>query len=119
MNKKSLGAMVLLVAMCIFTWHWALAFEIMLFEVVAHKFLYPVIADLCSGKWGRDSFKEVLMKDDRLQFGFVISVILYLMIFWGIGSWLINCFGVVSVLMAIVYILMPILGIYKNYQLKK
>ena len=119
MNKKSLGAMILLVAMCIFTWHWALAIEIMLFEAIAHKFLYPAAADLCAGKWSKKSFKELLDKDDELQFGLVICMILYLMILWGIGDWLINCFGIVSVLMAIVYILMPILGIYKNYQLRK
>ena len=115
MEKKSWIATMLLVLMCVFTWHIALAIEIIIFESLAWRYLFPVISDLCAGKWSKDSFKEILLKDQELQLGFIIGAILYLMIFGGIITWLITSFGVVSVLMAIVYILMPVLGIYRNH----
>lgn len=119
MERKSIIAVVLLVLMCVFTWHIGLAIELMLFEALAWRYLFPVISDLCAGKWSKDSIKEILLKDQELQLGFIIGVILYLMILGGIITWLITNFGIISVLMAIVYIIMPVLGIYRNYQIKK
>lgn len=118
MEKKSWIAIMLLVSMCVFTWHIGLAIEIVIFEAVAWRYLFPVINDLCAGKWSKDSFKEILLRDEELQFGFIVGTILYLMILGGIITWLITNFGIISALMAIVYIIMPALGIYRNYHNK-
>lgn len=114
MNKKSFGAMLLLVIICLFTGHFILALEIMLFEALSQKFLYPAVIELKNAGWSKEAFKSLLRKSgDETLFGTIISVIVYIMAICEIVKWL-TTGSIWAIVMTIVYLILPVLGIFKR-----
>lgn len=114
MNKKSFGAMLLLVVICLFTGHFILALEIMLFEALSQKFMYPAVIELKNAGWSKEAFQSLLRKSDETLFGTIISVIVYIMAISEIIKWLTLTGSIWAVIMTIVYLILPILGIFKR-----
>ena len=113
MNKKSFGAMLLLVVICLFTGHFVLALEIMLFEALSQKFMYPAVIELKNAGWSKEAFQSLLRKSDETLFGTIISVIVYIMAICEIVKWLMTG-SIWAIVMTIVYLILPILGIFKR-----
>ena len=107
--KEKIGGGILLTIICLFTGNWIAAFLTIPFLVLGNKYFIPVVNDLVAGNWTFDGFMNILGKDDRLLFGSVVSLMMYLMIIWNIIEGLVVSFGFWSILLTTVYLIIPII----------
>ena len=111
MEKKALGVMILLVMLSIFTGHWMVAVLLPLFEYFARKYMYPEIKRIVSDGLSKESLLKTLNNEDTAIFGLLLALVLYIMMLKEILTALVINFGVWSFIMAMLYIVVPILGI--------
>lgn len=111
--------MILLVILSIFTGHFLAAICAVIFEFAAKRYIYPLAQEIKREGWTKETLPGLLkLEEDRL-FGLLIGLILFAILCKIIIENLIFNFGLWSLLMAILYIVMPVLGIIGSKVNKK
>lgn len=109
-KENNWGVLILLTIICLFTGNWTAGLLTIPFWILGGKFLFPLITDLVFGKFNKKTKKDLMNNDIRL-FGLMACVVMYLMIIWNIIEGLIVSFGTWSILLTIIYVVIPIIKI--------